>query len=82
LSSLRVCKFDLWSNAPLTARGSLCLGYLQTKPHIGWTLSRTMFKLNRGAWSCVGANGQPGSLAIGNTLMLLMKPLPAQGGVP
>src|ERR1035441_7376892 len=28
-----------------------------------------------------GANGQPGSMAIGNTLMLLMKPPTAQGGV-
>src|ERR1019366_6320708 len=27
-----------------------------------------------------GANGQPRSMAIGNTLMLLMKPPPAQGG--
>ena len=28
----------------------------------------------------LGANGQPGSMAIGNTLMLLMKPPAAQGG--
>src|SRR5271157_3028787 len=28
----------------------------------------------------LGANGQPGSMAIGNTLMLLMKPPNAQGG--
>jgi len=37
---------------------------------------------NLGAWSFVGANGQPGSIAIGNTLMLLMKPPTAQVGVP
>jgi hypothetical protein len=75
-----VGKFDVRSNAQRTARRSLVSRYLQTQPHVGWTLSRTMFKLNLGAWSCVGANGQPGSLAIGNILMLLMKPLPAQGG--
>ena len=33
-----------------------------------------------GAWSFIGANGQLGGMAIGNTLMLLMKPPTAQGG--
>src|ERR1039458_2742243 len=64
---------------------SVYIGYLQTRPHTGWMLvendAQTIF-FNQGAWSCVGANGQPGSTAIGNTLMLLMKPPPAQGGFP
>jgi hypothetical protein len=46
--------------------------------------SRTLFENDvsnyLGAWSFVGANGQPGSMAIGNTLMLLTKPPNAQGG--
>src|SRR5271166_1368320 len=40
----------------------------------------SLFKLSRRLEFCFGANGQPGSTAIGNTLMLLMKPSPAQGG--
>src|ERR1017187_7211782 len=51
-------------------------------PTSAGSYSRTMFKLsfNLGAWSFIGANGHAGSLAIGNTLMLLMKPPTAQGG--
>lgn len=40
----------------------------------------SMFKLSRRLEFLLGANGQPGSMAIGNTLMLLMKPPTAQGG--
>jgi len=39
-----------------------------------------MFKLSWRLESCFGANGQPGSRAIGNILMLLMKWPTAQGG--
>src|ERR1700704_4173007 len=40
----------------------------------------SMFKLSWRPESCFGANGQPGSRAIGNILMLLMKWSTAQGG--
>jgi len=39
-----------------------------------------LVKSKPGARSRFGANGQPGSMAIGNILMLLMKPPIAQGG--
>jgi hypothetical protein len=69
-------------------RGALQTGYRQTKPHIGWmlfendaqTIDVQTVVVQTGAWSLLGANGQPGSMAIGNTLMLLMKPPTAQGG--
>jgi hypothetical protein len=67
-----VARFNVWRKAR-----SWYIHYLQTKPHTGWMLFETISNL--GAWSCVGANGQPGSMAIGNILMLLMKPPPAQG---
>src|SRR6266481_1736300 len=40
----------------------------------------SMFKLSWRPESCFGANGQPGSRAIGNILMLLMKWSTTQGG--
>jgi hypothetical protein len=35
---LAVGALAVWRNAQLTARGSLQIGYRQTKPHIGWML--------------------------------------------
>src|ERR1039457_2257645 len=35
-----------------------------------------------GAWSCLGANGLPRSVAVGNIMMLLTKRPTAQGGKP
>src|ERR1700686_1201915 len=64
---------------------SLHVGYRQTKPHIGWMLLEN-FYLNYRCSNFLapgvlfGANGQPGSMAIGNILMLLMKWPTAQGG--
>jgi hypothetical protein len=64
---------------------SLHVGYRQTKPHIGWMLLEN-FYLNYRCSNFLapgvlfGANGQPGSRAIGNILMLLMKWPTAQGG--
>jgi hypothetical protein len=83
---------DAWFTAP----GSLQIGYWQTKPHIGWILFendiqtidvRTVVVQTVAVqtWRLgvlLGANGQPGSMAIGNILMLLMKPSNAQGGCP
>jgi hypothetical protein len=45
-------------------------GYRLTKPHIGWMLFENDIQTVSilGAWSFVGANGQPGSMAIGNNL--------------
>src|SRR6202790_4299189 len=63
----------------------LHVGYRQTKPHIGWMLLEN-FYLNYRCSNFLapgvlfGANGQPGSRAIGNILMLLMKWTTAQGG--
>jgi len=51
---------------------SLHVGYRQTKPHIGWMLLEN-FYLNYRCSNFLapgvlfGANGQPGSMAIGNT---------------
>jgi hypothetical protein len=42
----------------------------------------SLFKLTGRLEFLLGANGQPGSMAIGNTLMLLMKPPNTQGGMP
>ena len=44
------------------------------------TIRLKLVRFKPGAWSRLGANGQPGSMAIGNILMLLMKPPIAQGG--
>jgi hypothetical protein len=63
-----------------TTRGELHTGYRLAKPHIDWMLFENDFANDLGAWSLLGANGQPRSMAIGNTLMLLMKPPTAQGG--
>ena len=41
---------------------------------------QSLFKVSRRLEFLFGANGQPGSMAIVNILMLLMKPSPAQGG--
>jgi hypothetical protein len=46
---------------------------------LGSNLVRT-FRFKPGARSLLGANGQPGSVAIGNILMLLAKPPTTQGG--
>src|ERR1700691_1187541 len=43
-------------------------------------LKLSLFKLSRRLRVLLGANGQPGSMAIGNILMLLIKPPTAQGG--
>jgi hypothetical protein len=68
--------------------------YRQTKPDIGWrafendakaadiklTLFNCRYSTILAPGLLLGANSQPGSMAIGNTLMLLMKPATAQGG--
>jgi hypothetical protein len=65
---------------PATTRGVQQTGDRLTKPHIGWMRFENDIAINLGAWSLAGANGQPRSMAIGNTLMLLMNASKAQGG--
>jgi hypothetical protein len=65
--------------------------YRQTIPHIGWMLFendaktvdiKMLIQTILAPGVLLGANGQPGSYAVGNILMLLMKPAFAQGGKP
>jgi hypothetical protein len=74
------CSLEAGTLRPATTRGELHTGYRLAKPHIDWMLFENDFANDLGAWSLLGANGQPRSMAIGNILMLLMKPPTAQGG--
>lgn len=52
----------------------------RAKPHAAGLRSRANLKTVLAPGVCLGAKGQPECVAVGNTMMLLMKRSPAQGG--